>query len=99
MNKYTKKNKQPTHKPGKTPFQTVQLTNYLNLAIMIRTLYQVYGWRKKRISDFLESYIALMQEVADSRSTVPQFVHDTKELTGIDVKKLLNEVYAGFEKG
>lgn len=98
MNKYTKKRKNPTNRSAKTPFEIVKSTNYLNLAVIVRTLYQVYGWRSKRLAGFLESYIVLMQEVVDRRSTVSQFIHDTKELTGIDVKKLLDEVYGGFEK-
>lgn len=89
-----KKSKKKT-KPVKTPFDIVKDANYLNLAVMVRTLYQVYGWRQKRISAFLESYLSLMTEIADQRSTVRGFVRDTIELTGIDVVKLLDEVEKG----
>lgn len=88
------KTKKPkTHRPAKTPFEIVKSANYLNLAVMVRTLYQVYGWRTVRLARFLESYLVLMQEVADKRSGVGEFVKDTKDLTGIDVVELLDEVY------
>lgn len=95
MNKYTKRKKPQTRKPTRTPFEIVRLANYLNLAVIVRTLHQVYGWRDKRIKAFLESYISLMQEVADKRSTVQGFIQDTKSLTEIDVKAILDEVYEG----
>ena len=80
-------------KRTKTPFQIVKTTNYLHLAVIVRTLYTVYGWRKKRIFDFIEAYIALMQEVFDGRSNINQLILDTEEMTGFNVKKILDEVY------
>lgn len=74
-------------------YDIVRIANELNLAIMIRTLYSVYGWRKKRLSDFLEGYLSLMREVADRRCSVKQMVKDTYLLTGFDVNKLLDDVY------
>lgn len=87
------KNKKPaTHRPVKTPFDIVKTTNYLHLAVIVRVLWTVYGWRSKRTLDFLEAYLSLMQEVADHRNTVQGLIRDTKALTGIDVVKLLDEV-------
>ena len=86
------KNKKPkTHRPTKTPFEIVKMTNYLHLAIIVRVLWTVYGWRGKRIGAFLEAYLSLMQEVADHRNSVNGLIKDTKEMTGIDVVKLLDD--------
>lgn len=82
-------------KPQRKSPDYVRLSNYLNLAIVIRTLWTVYGWRSKRIADFLGAYLALMMEVADKRSSVWQEVNDCKDLTGIDVKQLLDEIEKG----
>lgn len=79
--------------PKRDPFEIVMLSNYLNMAIVIRTLWTEYGWKDKRIARFLEGYLALMQEVADGRRKVWQEIEDCKNLTGVDVKKLLDELY------
>lgn len=88
-----KPKKSKTHRPTKTPFEIIKTTNYVNLAIMIRTLYEVYGWREKRIAKFLECYLSLMQEIADKRNTPTGLIKDTKDLTRIDVVKLIDELY------
>lgn len=90
------KNKKPkAHRPTKTPFEIVKMTNYLHLAIIVRILWTVYGWRSKRVADFLEAYLSLMQEIGDKRNTVPGLIKDTKDLTGIDVVELLDDVLEG----
>lgn len=87
------KNKKPkAHRPAKTPFEIVKTTNYLHLAVIVRVLWTVYGWRSKRIADFLEAYLSLMQEVADKRNSVNGLIKDTKDLTGVDVVKLLDDI-------
>lgn len=87
------KNKKPkTHRPTKTPFEIVKMANYLHLAVIVRVLWDVYGWRSKRVADFLEAYLSLMQEVADKRNSVNGIIRDTKDLTGIDVVKLLDDI-------
>ena len=87
------KNKKPkTHRPTKTPFEIVKMANYLHLAIIVRVLWDVYGWRSKRVADFLEAYLSLMQEVADKRNSVNGIIRDTKDLTGVDVVKLLDDI-------
>ena len=93
MKRAKPKKKKETHRPAKTPFEIVKLTNYLTLAVMVRVLWMDYGWRDKRIARFLESYLVLMEETADKRSGVNEFIRDTKELTGIDVVKLLDDIY------
>lgn len=90
-----KNKKSPTHRPTKTPFEIVKTTNYLHLAIIVRILWTVYGWRSKRILDFLEAYLSLMQEVVDRRNSITGLIKDTKEMTGIDVVELLDSVVEG----
>ena len=88
-----KKPKKPaTHRPTKTPFDYVKMTNYLNLAVIVRVLWTVYGWRSQRVWNFIEAYVTLMEEVCDKRSGVESFIRDTKEMTGIDVRELLDEI-------
>lgn len=87
--------KKSAKKLQREPFEIVMLSNYLNMAIVIRTLWTEYGWRDKRIARFVEGYLALMQEVADGRSTVQREITDCKELTGVDVKALIDGLYGG----
>ena len=89
----SKKPKKPAeHRQTKTPFEFVRLTNYYTLAVMVRVLWTVYGWREKRLAYFLEAYVTLMQEVQEKRTTVNEFIKDTKAMTGIDVEELLDDV-------
>lgn len=75
-----------------TPFQWIQLANKLNLAVLVRVLYTCYGWREKRIKDFLEAYLSLMEEWKDGRTTIKQQIKDSYELTGFDAEALLNSL-------
>ena len=88
--KAKKKKKSDIKKPSKTPFEIVKMANYVNIAAIVRTLYTVYGWREKRIANFLESHLALLSEV--QTFGVWQMIKDTEELTGVDVKKLFDEI-------
>ncbi len=85
-------------KPQREPFEIVMFANYLNMAIVVRTLWTEYGWRDKRIAKFIEAYLALIQEVADGRSTVQREIADCKVLTGVDVKALIDELYQGGKR-
>ena len=49
------------------------------------------GMSKEELLEFCEAYVALVGEFGDHRTGVAQFVRDTEKLTGIDVKKLLDE--------
>lgn len=93
MKRAKPKKKKEIQRPTRTPFEIVKTTNYFNLAVIVRVLWTVYGWRHKRIAYFLESYISLIQEVADNRSGVNEFIKDTKKMTGVDVVRLLDEIY------
>ncbi len=79
-------------RPTKEPVEIVEDTNYLNLAIFIRVLNKDFGFGKKRLQTALESYLALMEEVADRRATVQDQIVATKVLTGIDCREFLNYV-------
>lgn len=93
--KKSKRKKKLTHQPTRTPFEIVKQCNYLHLAVIVRVLWMVYGWRHERLGKFLEAYLSLLSEVADRRSGVMEFVKDTTELTGIDVKLLMDEILEG----
>ena len=82
-----------TPRKQKTPLQIVTRTNYLNLSIMIRTLKTVFGFSEEQLVTFTESYIALMQEVADGRCNVTTELKDTRDLTNINVKEFIDSVY------
>ena len=86
-----KKKKQRTHLPNKTTFEIVKTTYYLTLAVMVRTLKTVYNWEDEQLAEFVEAYIALMGEVGIT-NTVGGLIRETKEMTGIDVKELLDAV-------
>ena len=91
MNRYKKKGSgKKNHIERKEGLYLVKMSNLLNLAVAIRTLYMVEGWRAKRLARYMESYLVLMEEIADKRTTVAEFIADTEALTGINVEKLLN---------
>lgn len=90
--KRVKKPKKPiSDRPAKSPMDIVAQSNYLCLAVTVRNLKMVYDWDKEQLDEFCEGYAALMAEVGSRRTNIPQFIRDTKILTGIDVKKLLDD--------
>ena len=58
---------------------------------MVRQLY-AYGWRKKRINDFLDGYMSLLDEVVDHRRSINSAIKDAEEVSGIDIRKLVDEL-------
>lgn len=89
-----KPKKPETHRPPqsqKERWDIIRTANYTTLAIVIRTLWTVYGWRDKRIAYFLEAYLSLLAE--SSKFGVWKIIHETEEMTGVDVQKLVNEIY------
>lgn len=88
-----KRAKAKKKKPYVAPdMRTIQMCNHLHLAIIVRTLWMVYGWRHEELGEFLEAYLSLFAELVDNRTTVKEFVTDTTELTNIDVVKMLDEI-------
>lgn len=86
-----KPKKKSIHKPTKTPYEYVKATNFLNISAMVRTLATVYDWDKEQIDEFMESHMALLQEISDHRCNIKQFVKDTEELTGVNITKLIDK--------
>ena len=87
--KAKKKKKPEVYRPTKTPFEIVKTANYVLVAALVRTLWQEYGWRHKRIMYFLECILVLLNE--SRRFGYERMLIDTKALTGIDVMKLVDE--------
>lgn len=93
-----KPKKKSIHKPTKTPYEYVKATNFLNISAMVRTLATVYDWNKEQIDEFMESHMALLQEISDHRCNIKQFVKDTEELTGVNITKLIDKTCEVIEK-
>lgn len=96
--KRLKKKKSPKKTVDKETY--IRLTNYLTLATAIKAI-----WDNNTIEDketrredavrFVEAFKIYLQEVADKRQTVFGAVNDCKELTGIDVIEVIDEVFGG----
>lgn len=93
-----KPKKKSIHKPTKTPYEYVKATNFLNISAMVRTLATVYNWDKEQIDEFMESHMALLQEISDHRCNIKQFVKDTEELTGVNITKLIDKTCEVIEQ-
>lgn len=93
-----KPKKKSIHRPTKTPYEYVKATNFLNISAMVRTLATVYDWDKEQIDEFMESHMALLQEISDHRCNIKQFVKDTEELTGVNITKLIDKTCEVIEK-
>ena len=93
-----KPKKKSIHRPTKTPYEYVKATNFLNISAMVRTLATVYDWDKEQIDEFMESHMALLQEISDHRCNIKQFVKDTEELTGVNITKLIDRTCEVIEQ-
>ncbi len=88
-----KRAKPPKRKVDKVESRLiVEMTNQLNFAALIRTLVTCYDWNREQVDEFIEAYLALIEEIYDQRETVPQFIRATEEMTGVNVKTLISEV-------
>ena len=88
--KKSKKTKRPIEQVPR--FEIIKLQNLLHISIMVRVLWTVYGWREKRIGYFLEAYMSLLGEVWDQRCTVNQMIDGTKDMTGHDIRQLVDDM-------
>ena len=89
-----KKKKSEVHRPpkdNKERWELIKTANYVVVAAVVRTLWTVYGWRHKRIAYFLEAILSLLEE--SRRFGYERLIKDTYDLTGVDVIKLVDEVY------
>lgn len=93
-----KPKKKSVHRPTKTPYEYVKATNFLNISAMVRTLATVYDWNKEQIDEFMESHMALLQEISDHRCNIKQFVKDTEELTGVNITELIDKTCEVIER-
>lgn len=93
-----KPKKKSIHKPTKTPYEYVKATNFLNISAMVRTLATVYEWDKEQIDEFMESHMALLQEISDHRTNIKHFVKDTEDLTGVNVRELIDKTCEVIER-
>lgn len=89
-----KKKKSKVHQPPKNQkerWDLIKTANYVVISAVVRTLWTEYGWRNKRIAYFLEAILSLLEE--SRRFGYQRLLKDTYELTGVDVKKLVDEIY------
>lgn len=82
------KNKKTDPEESKKRKMIVQMTNYLLMAVFIRTMVTVYDWDEDQIGELIEAVLALLQEVGDRRTSVRQLIRDTKDMTGYDVAQI-----------
>lgn len=90
--------KKPKKKKPVKPFEIVKACNYLNIAAIIQTLATVYDWNKEQIDEFMESHMALLQEISDHRTNIKHFVEDTEDLTGVNVRELIDKTCEVIER-
>lgn len=67
-------------------------SNYVALACVIRTLKFEFGFGEKRLMRFVDSYAALVNEMA-GRSNPRLMVDDCKALTGYDAKNIIDKAF------
>lgn len=79
-----------THVKDLPAGKLVKMMNELHLSIIIRTLHDVYGWRNKRIKNFMAAYMSLFNEAHSGVITITQAVKDAEARTGINLVELLN---------
>lgn len=68
------------------------------MAIVLVLFYQEKGWRKKRMDWLVEAIAAIMQEFADGRMYMLDYIVYCKALTGYDVVAKLNSIAANGER-
>ena len=67
-------------------------TVYLIIGLMDITLWNVYGWRHKRIRDYNEALGVLLSEVDRKLMTPDDVVDWAEELTGLNLVLQLKEI-------
>lgn len=80
-------------KKTETPIDVVKVANYVAISIAVRTLWDVYGFRGKRISRFIHDYVDVVNVYSDKEGQTMKCIADTEKMTGVEVMKLLNAVY------
>ena len=70
----------------------IEHTTRLNFAIVLRTLVMVFDFDAGQLNEFSESFKVLLEEVSDGRANVSEFVSDTSDMCGFDVRKFVKDV-------
>ena len=73
----------------------VRQATYVHMAIMLRNLNTAFDISKEELRDIVEGHVALLQEAVDNRNDVEGLCRDTFFLTGINVKKVIDEAFEG----
>ena len=68
------------------------------ISVVLVFFYQEKGWRKKRMDYLVEAIAAIMQEFADGRMYMLDYIVYCKALTGYDVVAKLNSIAANGER-
>lgn len=96
--KIAKKPKKKKHPIDKLPTEDIiRITNYLNISVNILTMWALEKWNtEEQFRDYLESYKALLEEVNEKRITVGDVMLDASCKTGVDITKLVDEVFGSL---
>ena len=87
-----KKPKKP--KPRMSVDDYIKRATYLQFAVMARNLMTAFDYTKEELEEVFEGHVALLDEIYEGNNTVEGVMRDAKELSGIDAKKLVDEVFA-----
>lgn len=90
----SKKTKQKTYTIAEVRRFTIT-ANKVCLAIAARCMMTCFDYKPKQVGEFIGAYLALLDEVVDKRNSPAGLVEDTKELTGVDISKLIDDAYEG----
>ena len=96
--KIAKKKKHPANKLPTE--QIIRMTNYMNLAIFVTSLWETAVLDDKELkSDYVKkvvtAYKIYLEEMVDKRQTINGSIEACKALTGFDVIDIVDEVFGG----
>ena len=86
--------KKKKSKPQRSIDEYIHRATYLQFAVMVRNLMTAFDYTKEQIEEVLEGHIALLDEIYEGNNTVEGVMKDAKELSGIDSKKLVDDLFA-----
>lgn len=96
--KAKKKSKPKDNRPQMRNEDVMFSTVCVVLAIVLVFFYQEKGWRKKRMDWLVEAVAAIMQEFAEGRMFMLDYIDYCEELTGYDVITKLNTIARDGER-
>lgn len=88
-----KKKKKKKSKPQRSVDWYIHRSTYLQFAVMVRNLMTAFDYTKEQIEEVLEGHLALLDEIYGGNNTVEGVMKDAKELSGIDSKKLVDDMF------